>query len=219
MISKKIKIGSMALFSFAIVVSYQNCGKIQPGLNVMQSDLAQQESTRAIVQDGDGNIDTVITIDQPVVDNNPTPEPVVSNTDQPKDPSDVVTEVFPDVKNDTVDPVPVVTDQPEQDTNVDSNVDCSELAKKYKNDAIDIANIDQRGRLTVLRGKTFIYSSNSNISLKDVEIGSSCGRTILCGVHIERIKVKKGRLDMVRSTCGTIEDSNGTVKVDRSHSK
>ena len=196
----KLALGLSMVFGIILLVGFQNCGKIQPGLDVQEPGLVQQENTRAIVQDGNGNVDAIISTDEPNIDPGVSSDPVVVNE--------------PVVTND-----PVIVDDPQIPAvdpiieNIPADASCIELAKKYKKHAIDIANFDQQGKLTVLKGKTFIYSSNGNISLKDVDIGLSCGRTILCGVHIGKIRVKKGRLDLIRSSYTSIDESHGRIDV------
>lgn len=200
-------LGLMAL-GFGVVVSYQNCGQIKPGLNVVDSKLSAAGSARAIVQDGEGNIQVTIA-DVPAADIPAAIEPAVD----PSMPAEVKPPQIAEhheegEKDDHHGEIKIDKDAELQE----SDVDCAELAKKHGDEAIDLSAINSTSKLSVLKGKTFIYSSGGNDSIKDVEIGESCGRTVLCGVHVDRIKVKKGRLDLLRSTVREIEEDKGTVK-------
>lgn len=297
MSTKNIKLVMLGVIGLGVIVSYQNCGQIQPGLKVSDSAVLKQDNTRAIIQDGNGNIDAVILIDtpapipestqpavnasQPAVDvitdepavitdapavagsssgsssssssdssaasgtgsgsssgsgEVPSQQPAViadvpvavsqqgnghaeeggqgnQSADSASDVKDHQPASVLDVASNSQHPIDAISDEVSVPEANSANANCAELAIKYAKQAIDISKADSLGKLSVLKGKTFIYSSTGNVSLKEVDIGLSCGRTILCGIHVDKITVKKGRLDLIRSTVGEIVESKGTVKV------
>ncbi len=290
MSTKNIKLVMLGVIGLGVIVSYQNCGQIQPGLKVSDSAVLKQDNTRAIIQDGNGNIDAVILIDtpapipestQPAVDvitdepavitdapavagsssgsssssssdssaasgtgsgsssgsgEVPSQQPAViadvpvavsqqgnghaaeggqgnQSADSASDVKDHQPASVLDVASNSQHPIDAISDEVSAPEANSANANCAELAIKYAKQAIDISKADSLGKLSVLKGKTFIYSSTGNVSLKEVDIGLSCGRTILCGIHVDKITVKKGRLDLIRSTVGEIVESKGTVKV------
>ncbi|MBC7754320.1 MAG: hypothetical protein H7Z71_08790 [Moraxellaceae bacterium] len=162
-----------------------------------------------VVTDPDKNVNTVSI--------EPKKDPV-SSTD-PGQPPVVVTD--PDKNDNTVsiepkkDPVKVidnVVSNIEDSQDPSEGLSCNEMSKKYKN-KIDISKLTD-GKISYLRGKNFLYSSTGYSTFGEVEIDNANGRTILCGVHIRRIKMKVGRLDLIKSTVDVIEKQSGVIRQD-----
>lgn len=84
---------------------------------------------------------------------------------------------------------------------------------------VDIAQYEgQDVRLEVVKGKTLIYSSKDNVSVKSLNVGTAVGRTILCGVTVDELNIKKGRLELYHSEIKKMGERKGNVICD-SHSK
>ena len=183
-----------------------------------------------VVTDPDNNIVLIERDKDPV----PLPReddvvPVVPVKDPVKDPnsdSNVVTVVpvkdpVKDVDGNVVTVVPVKDpikvpdrDVSNDEDSIDSSesLSCGERSKKYKNN-IDISKLTG-GKISYLRGNNFLYSSTGYSKFDNVEIDNANGRTILCGVHIRLIKMKVGRLELIRSTVDVIEKQSGVIRQD-----
>ena len=215
-----------------LMIQFQNCSQTQ-----FSKSLDGEASKAASTQDV--SIDPIVSID-PVVSTDPG-EPCVVVTDpdnnivlieRDKDPvplprEDDVVPVVPvkdpvkDVDGNVVTVVPVKDpikvpdrDVSNDEDSIDSSesLSCREMSKKYKN-TIDISKIID-GKISYLRGKNFLYSSTGYTTFGEVEINNANGRTILCGVHIRSIKMKVGRLDLIRSTVDVIEKQSGVIRQD-----
>lgn len=98
---------------------------------------------------------------------------------------------------------------------VDINLACIDQAK-YHNSTIDISQQQNLSKISAMHGKNFIYSStgNNQVNEVDINIEESNGRLIICGLNVNKISLKNGRLDLIRSHVGSITENKGTIKGD-----
>ena len=97
---------------------------------------------------------------------------------------------------------------------------CMDLAREHGITIIDLAKLDNVNLINSIKGKTLIMSSDrSKTYIRSLIIQNAVGKTILCGVSIARLDVKKGNLEMREGasikSCGEI---NGHIfKDEESH--
>ncbi len=86
------------------------------------------------------------------------------------------------------------------------------LDTKTIHNSVDLAQFEgQEVSLDLLQGKTLLYSSNPEVSLKSLAINAAVGRTILCGCKVDRLDIKKGRLEVYHSEIKSIGMRNGVL--------
>lgn len=91
------------------------------------------------------------------------------------------------------------------------------LDLKTIHNIVDLAQFKgQDVSLDLLKGKTLLYSSDSQISLKSLSIDTAVGRTILCGCKVDKLNVKKGRLEVYQSEIKEIGCQKGNLISDSS---
>lgn len=86
---------------------------------------------------------------------------------------------------------------------------CVDLIRGNGVTVIDIANFKDFSTIESVKGKTIFYSSDPNRSnIKGLVIEHAVGKTILCGISVARLDVKKGNLELREGasvkSCGTI---------------
>ena len=216
--SKSIIYLVMAASGAFLMLQFQNCSqtKFSKSFDANASKAASTQDvsinpvvppnageTRVIVTDRDNNIVLVereeVPVMVPVLDRN-----IISDLPE-KDPIKVQDPV-PVKDTDTV--VAINEEIPDQT----KALSCIEMSKQYKSH-IDISKLTD-GKISYLRGKNFLYSSTGYSKFDNVEIDNANGRTILCGVHIGLIKMKVGRLELIRSTVDVIENQKGVIRQD-----
>ena len=87
---------------------------------------------------------------------------------------------------------------------------CMDLIRGNGVTVIDIAQLKDFSVIKSIKGKTIIYSSDANrVDIKGLVIEHAVGKTILCGIKIARLDVKKGNLELREGasvkSCGTIK--------------
>lgn len=97
---------------------------------------------------------------------------------------------------------------------------CMDMIRESGMTVIDLAKLGDVSVIRSVKGKTLIMSSDPSItSARGLIIENAVGRTILCGVLITRLDVKKGNLEMREGaavkSCGEI---NGRIFKDE-HSR
>lgn len=226
--SKNIKIATVVMSLGLVLFAYQNCSQIQPGLLVTDnkaSSLSVDDGTQAIIFDEQDNIIEVVP-ETPVVEEQAPVEQEMPAEQQDAEP--VVT--APVEQEETAAPAPeVVVEEPMKENQPDKQPikeeivkeeviaqneeeveqeetaeviqasSCVELAQKHKN-SIDVSKLDAGAKISLLKGKTFIYSSAGPKAISSLSIGKACGRTILCDVTIEKIGEVNGRLDLYKDS-------------------
>ena len=218
--NKNIKLATVVVSLGLVLFAYQNCSQIQPGLVVTDSKagaLSVDGDTQAIILDQDNNIvdvvpdqEAVVKEEQPAVVEQQDAEPVVqAEVPTPSSTTPVVIkENHSDSDHDDKEPIkqPAKEDvaQNEEAEHEESSEEiqassCSELAAKHKN-SIDVSKLAVDAKISLLKGKTFIYSSAGPKAISSLSIGKSCGRTILCDVTIEKIGEINGRLDLYKDS-------------------
>ena len=202
--NKNIKLATVVVSLGLVLFAYQNCSQIQPGLLVTDnkaSALSVDGGTQAIILDQDNNIVDVIP-DATVTEQGP--EPVVQDDTS----AEVVKEDHEDKEHedkdhedkDHEDDIAENEEVEHEDSPEEIQASsCIELAKKHKN-SIDVSLLAADAKISLLKGKTFIYSSAGPRAVSSLSIGKSCGRTILCDVTIERIGEVNGRLDLYKDS-------------------
>lgn len=190
-----------------VLFAYQNCSQIQPGLIVTDNKagaLSVDGDTQAIILDQDNNIVDVVPESPAEQD----AEPVAQEEETTSEPEVIAEEPVkenhggdkqPDkqpVKDEVVQNEDVEHEDSTEEIQASS---CVELAKKHKN-SIDVSKLAVDAKISLLKGKTFIYSSAGPKAISSLSIGKSCGRTILCDVTIEKIGEVNGRLDLYKDS-------------------
>ena len=214
--NKNIKLATVMVSLGLVLFAYQNCSQIQPGLLVTDNKagaLSVDGDTQAIILDQDNNIVDVV----PSQDSVSTPDATPPAEEQVQQVDPVVTTVEHTEKDDDDDKDKDHDDknaehEEDDDNDNDSNIaeseesqeeiqasSCIELARKHK-DAIDVSQLAEGTKISLLKGKTFIYSSAGPKAISSLSIGKSCGRTILCDVTIEKIGEVNGRLDLYKDS-------------------
>lgn len=87
---------------------------------------------------------------------------------------------------------------------------CLDLARENGMTVIDIAKMDDISLIKSIKGKTLIMTSDSSrSSVRSIMIENAVGKTIICGISIARLDVKKGHLEIREGasvkTCGEIK--------------
>ncbi len=212
-----------------LTVTFQNCGKIQPGLNVQDS--------MAIVTDQNDNLVSVIppassqeeeqTVEQPVAQ-----QPVEQQ--QPAQQQEEQTQA-PEQSSGGQAEVPkeesggkkscsrgnhhereVASNDHEEEKKVEevkadaSDVDCEHIAKGF-NSKIDIDQIGEERKINLASGKTLIYSKSGSGRIHSISIERANGRTVLCKVDVQNFKLSNGRLELIQSKVRHLEKKNGVV--------
>jgi hypothetical protein len=93
---------------------------------------------------------------------------------------------------------------------------CMDLIRENGVTVIDIAKLNDVSVLKSIKGSTIIYSSVPGLDfVKSIVIEHAVGKTILCGIKVARLDVKKGNLELREGSnvksCGTIK---GKIKKD-----
>lgn len=97
------------------------------------------------------------------------------------------------------------------DTDEELSLFCGFDAKTIRN-IIDIAQFKgQDVNLDLIKGKTLIFSSDENVTLKSLNIVDAVGRTILCGVKVDKLVIKKGRLEVKHSEIKEVGELKGVL--------
>lgn len=99
-----------------------------------------------------------------------------------------------------------------EDNNIQVQSGCAELAQDFER-VIDVSQLEPNSQISV-QGKTFIYSTTGRMNIDQVTIEASNGRTLLCEVTVDKLILKSGRLDLIRSHVLHALELNGTVKQD-----
>ena len=196
------------------MLAHQNCSQIQAGLNVTDS----AQSISAIIEDNNGNVIDVIR-DVPKDDSDIVKEPAVETpvpaevNPTPSPQNQAEDDANSDDDDENHDQAQAPHEDSDDDQNEDQNsTECNEMARKYKKQAMDIAGIEHSSKLIVLKGKNFIYSSKGSAEIAEVEINDTCGRVIICGVHIHKVKSARGRVDLVQNArVDSFEDHRGNL--------
>lgn len=92
--------------------------------------------------------------------------------------------------------------------------ECSQLANHYQS-KIDISKL-KGDTIQSFSGANFIYSSRSTDHYPSVVIDNLNGKTLVCGLTIDKIIVKKGRLDLIMTVVNELINSSGVVNLDES---
>lgn len=95
---------------------------------------------------------------------------------------------------------------------VDSPSECSQLANHYHS-RIDISKV-KGDTIHTLSGANFIYSSKAGDHYPSIIIDDVKGKTLICGLTIDKITVKKGRLDLINSTVNELIEQSGKIIAD-----
>ena len=213
--------GVLLIGGSILMLQFQNCSQTQfsKTLGSEAGKVSSQVSSTdpvtppgpggpcVIVTDRDNNVVLIEGEKDPVSSTDPGQPPVVI-TDPDKNDNTVSIEP----KKDPVKVIDNVVSNNEDSQDPTEGLSCNEMSKKYKN-KIDISKLTD-GKISYLRGKNFLYSSTGYSTFGEVEIDNANGRTILCGVHIRRIKMKVGRLDLIKSTVDIIEKQSGVIRQD-----
>jgi hypothetical protein len=207
-------------------VMFQNCSKVSIEDTVPNSTNKIMSDGPVTASDMDGNQVPVI------VDNS-------GGSPEPQSPSQPTTTTTTTQPTATTMPTPTTTlssspsspgsseDHPEPSTppGAVDGVQKEELTAycgfdvKTIQQLVDVAQFkDQDVNLELIKGKTMIYSSDGEVELKSLTISSAVGRTILCGVKVDSLNVKKGRLEVYYSEIKEILDMKGRLIKDE-HSK
>jgi len=201
---KKSKVLFTTVFVFlglSLTLGFQNCGKLQlnpiaDNSNLKSTSTQTDAASAVLIENDEGEIlpaffDVTISENSPTTDEKKEPKSCGSYKRNPKD---------------------------IQTTSVQAaSFDCQdELANFHGDNVIDISQQQNANKISVLSGKNFIYSSTGNKQLNEVNINidESKGRLIICGLNIDKISVKKGRLDLIQSHIGSIPENKGTIKGD-----
>jgi hypothetical protein len=90
------------------------------------------------------------------------------------------------------------------------------MDSKTIHNIVDVAQFkNQDVNLDLIKGKTLIYSSDSEVVLKSLNIVEAVGRTIICGVKVDKLQVKKGRLEVKESEIKEIGEQHGVIVKDQ----
>ena len=209
----------LAVFGgFILTVSFQNCGKIQPGLNVSDS--------MAVLSDGNNNLVGVIPpsggtipnqgeVKDPAQNQPVQQQPAEQNSgdkkscDRNKSANESEnSEGEKYVEDDSKEEKKIE----EVNASVEDN-DCAEKASKFKV-AIDVDQLESNKKLSV-SGKVFIYSKSGQGQLDDLSIERADGRTVLCNVDVSSLSLKNGRLELINSRVRHLENQNGRLIKDQ----
>ncbi len=122
-------------------------------------------------------------------------------------------------------------DSYEDDSNQQDQIAIDDGAKSSKNRCakyiadrdsklIDIADFDAIVSIEVLQGLTVFYSSDeSKTHIESLRISSAKGRTILCGIVVDQLDLKKGRLELFDGAIiHNLGESRGSIVMDSSSS-
>lgn len=171
----------------------------------------QANSTNTSQNDSKGNESST----NPLSDSN-------SGSGSDKHDKDIVIVKIPDVSTDNSTSTESDSDEQDLDDSTQNSVQnrCEKFIGKSGINLIDIADFDAVVSIEVAKGLTVFYSSDeSKTQIDSLRILKAVGRTILCGIVVDQLDLKTGRLELFDGArIHNLGQSKGSIVMDSTSS-